>query len=558
MIAEDESDDDPFGRGASGQEDVSGSDEDDAEVGDGEEEAVVDPDDVDVDMDAMEGEDKDINSDEAFGEGDEERFEGFTFRESGKKTSTVKEPKKVGKKRVKVQEQGESNDEDLEMIGASESEDDEPDDGTGASDSDDEDAMSIDGSNSDSEDTGSDSGSESDLSSQPPKEPDTDRATLRRMMAEEQKTVLATISSAQKSDIAKGRAVQHQRRTFDALLNTRIRLQKALVAMNSLSALPPSSQETASPGNLNTTDSEPPSTTSPDPANDTAILAAETAALTLFTTLSSLRHSLHPSTSLPTPTPSTSTPTSQLHAHLSTLDAAALPHHRATLTKWAQKTHLVSSLPSSNRLSAAPTTQPLTSVLDAQLQPPNLDRLVARTRVPRSCAPVQAQSASASAKPHKSISTSTSAETEIVNEHIYDDADFYTLLLRDLVDHKMAHPLHPTSPAAATDGSAGPGAPGIDARGLRREAKVRRAVDPKASKGRKMRYTVQEKLQNFMAREKRGAWGERQVGELFGGLLGRRGGLGEEDGEEDGEGIGDGEWEEGLRLFGGGGWDQGR
>lgn len=534
---------------------MSGSEENEAEGGNGEEEAVVDPDDIDGDIDTMEGEDVDIDSAEAFGDGDEERFEGFSFRGSGKKAAAVKEPKKVGRKRVKVQEQGESTDEDLEMNGASESEDDELDDGTGASDSDDEDAMSIDGSNSDSEGTGSDSGSESDLSSQPPKEPDTDRATIRRMMAEEQKTVLATISSAQKSDIAKGRAVQHQRRTFDALLNTRIRLQKALVAMNSLSALPPSSQEPATPADPTTTDSEPPSTTSLDPANDAAILAAETAALTLFTTLSSLRHSLHPSTSLPTPTPtpSTSTPTSQLHTHLSTLDAAALPHHRATLTKWAQKTHLVSSLPSSNRLSAGPTTQPLTSVLDAQLQPPNLDRLIARTRVPRSCAPVQAQSASASAKPPKSILTSTEAENAI--EHIYDDADFYTLLLRDLVDHKMAHPSLSASPAAAIDGSAGPG---IDVRGLRREAKVRRAVDTKASKGRKMRYSVQEKLQNFMAREERGVWGERQVGELFGGLLGRRGGLGEEEGEGDAEGSGDGEGEEGLRLFGRGGGDQGR
>jgi len=531
---------------------VSGSEEDEAEDGDGEEAAVADPDDTDVDMDAIEGEDEDIESDEAFGEGDEERFEGFTFRGSGKKTSTVKEPKKVGKRRVKVQEEGESSDESLKMNSALESEDDGINDGTGASNSEDEDAMSIDGSNSDSEGTGSDAGSESDLSSQPSKETDTDRATLRRMMAEEQKTVLATISSAQKSDIAKGRAVQHQRRTFDALLNTRIRLQKALVAMNSLSALSPSSLETATSAGPSTTNAEPPSTASPDLVNDAAILAAETAALTLFTTLSSLRHSLHPSTPLPSPSPSTSTPTPQLHAHLSTLDTAALPHNRATLTKWAQKTHLVSSLPSSNRLSAGPTTQPLTSVLDAQFQPPNLDRLVARTRVPRSCAPVQAQSASTPAKPPKSIAT------ENESDDVYDDADFYTLLLRELVEQKMTtsslSASHAVSASTALSSGAidGLGA-GIDVRGLRREAKVRKNVDTKASKGRKMRYTVHEKLQNFMAREERGSWGERQVGELFGGLLGRRVGLGEGEGEDgDGGSEGSGDGEEGLRLFGGG------
>jgi len=79
-------------------------------------------------------------------------------------------------------------------------------------------------------------------------------------------------------------------------------------------------------------------------------------------------------------------------------------------------------------------------------------------------------------------------------------------------------------------------------------------VDTKASKGRKMRYTVHEKLQNFMAPDDRGRWGERQRNELFASLLGRRVGLGEDEG---GDGIGDGIGDEvgegnegGLRLFG--------
>ncbi|TKA72770.1 hypothetical protein B0A49_04935, partial [Cryomyces minteri] len=59
-----------------------------------------------------------------------------------------------------------------------------------------------------------------------------DRAELRRIMAEEQKTVAATISQAAKADAEKGRAVKTQRTTFDSLLNTRIRLQKALIATN--------------------------------------------------------------------------------------------------------------------------------------------------------------------------------------------------------------------------------------------------------------------------------------------------------------------------------------
>ncbi|KAL8644694.1 MAG: hypothetical protein Q9210_007124, partial [Variospora velana] len=99
-----------------------------------------------------------------------------------------------------------------------------------------------------------------------------DRAALRKMMAESQKTIISNLSKAAKSDIAKGRAIKHQRTTFDALLNTRIRLQKALIATNALK-LPSSS-----------------STQPPDPT----IQAAEQAALNLWSTLDALRQSLHP------------------------------------------------------------------------------------------------------------------------------------------------------------------------------------------------------------------------------------------------------------------------
>jgi protein AATF/BFR2 len=59
---------------------------------------------------------------------------------------------------------------------------------------------------------------------------------------------------------------------------------------------------------------------------------------------------------------------------------------------------------------------------------------------------------------------------------------------------------------------------------------------------------VQEKLQNFMAPEERGEWGERQRDELFGSLFGKRLRLGEEDVESESEMEADAE-EAGLMLF---------
>ena len=83
---------------------------------------------------------------------------------------------------------------------------------------------------------------------------------------------------------------------------------------------------------------------------------------------------------------------------------------------------------------------------------------------------------------------------------------------------------------------------------MAREAKTKKVVDTKASKGRRLRYTVQEKLQNFMAPEDRGEWEERQRDELFGSLFGKRLRLGEDDVESEAESEGDAE-EAGLMLF---------
>ena len=333
-----------------------------------------------------------------------------------------------------------------------------------------------------------------------------DRAALRKMMAEEQRTVAASLNKAAKADITKGRAIRDQRTTFDTLLNTRIKLQKALIATNSMSA----------------------SATAPSDHSST-IQAAETAALNLWNTISTLRSSLQtPNPKKSSSSATQSNPSSDLWAEMESNEKISVPNRRANLTKWSQKTNPTLALPRANNFSQTPGQQPLTSMLDQHLSGINGEKLVAKTRIPRSCAPIQASS--------RTIASDVS---------IYDDADFYTLLLRGLVDQRMAV-------SNSTNMTAG-----LPALPNRRELKVKKPVDTKASKGRKMRYTMHEKLQNFMAPDDRGTWGERQRDELFGGLLGRKVKLGEDeegvDGEDgDGEGSEmDGEVEvEGLRLFG--------
>lgn len=436
--------------------------------------------------------DEEIYSDEAFESGDEEKFANFAFRDS--KTS-----------RANAEEDGAD---DLEGEG---SEDEDMDgDSNGLEsvvDKEDGDSDDFEMGAEDAADGGSDDTSISDALSEPKAD---DRAALRKMMAEEQKTVAASLSKAAKADVTKGRGIRHQRTTFDSLLNTRIKLQKALIATNSMD-------------------------TSATETNDhpKAIEAAEKAALRLWDTLSELRSSLQPSTTkrLPVSTTTSSTHFTSLSLweKMQEYEAVNIPKRRSTLTKWSQKTNPATALPRAHKFSQAPTQQPLTSILDQHLSSPNAEKLFAKTQIPRSCAPIQAASRTPS------------------DPSIYDDADFYTLLLRELIDQRMADPTNnSTSTTITPNGTSSSSLPITS----NRQFKVKKPVDTKASKGRKMRYTVHEKLQNFMAPEDLGSWGERQRGELFGSLFGRKVDLGEDEVEEEMEEDEAVEGGLGLRLFG--------
>lgn len=337
-----------------------------------------------------------------------------------------------------------------------------------------------------------------------------ERATLRKMMAESQKTIAANLSKAAKSDVAKGRAIKQQRSTFDTLLSTRLRLQKALIATNTL-----------------------PTTSRNDTKDDEVVRAAENAALKLWSTLDSLRSSLYTESEPQTLEPDSSTSLSSLWARMQFHETHFHAHRRAILDKWSLKTAPPSSLSRSKLLSQS-TQLPLSSVLDQQLSGSNMQKLLSRSRTPRSCAPAQASAVAAAAGNRNT----TAAATEDPN--IYDDADFYAQLLRELVDQRKAD-VDQSDGLTVPIGNGVNGIPGIKDRSLR----VKKNVDTKASKGRKIRYTVHEKLQNFMAPEDRGSWGERQRDELFRGLLGRR--VKVDEGEEDDDRID--KAEEGLRLF---------
>lgn len=366
--------------------------------------------------------------------------------------------------------------------------------------------MGEDASESGDSEAGSDDASEDELADETSelremmKDNKLDNASKVRELMNDKRSLSSTLAAAAQSDVAKGQAIKTQRKTFDSLLNSRIRMQKAMISTNSM-----------------TTDAH-----QNTKASDASIEAAEAAALTLINNLTNLRASLDEArtgqkrkrTSF-----ALATASSEIWENINEAEAASLKQRKTVLEKWSAKTKGASATSNTGRLNTS-AQQTLTDVLDSQLA--NSTHLITRTQTPRSCAPLQASS-----KPTP-------------DPRIYDDADFYGLLLKELLEQRSAD--------LSTNGAAEfvVQAPWQVAR----EAKTKKVVDTKASKGRRLRYTVHEKLQNFMAPEERGLWGERQRDELFGSLFGQRLGLGENDeveSEQEDE-MADAE-EQGLMLF---------
>lgn len=320
-----------------------------------------------------------------------------------------------------------------------------------------------------------------------------DRAELRRIMMEGQKMVVATMSQAAKEDTEKGRAVKQQRSSFGSLLNVRIQLQKGLVAVNSMGVVEKKEVDTSQPYE-----------------------AAEEAAIKLLNTLDAIRQGFeksggHKNAGTKRRYPfDIKTPSSDIWQSLQDAESLAIGNRQATLEKWSAKVRSTTALPiSRGKLSNEPS-QTIISILQDQLSNP--ERLLKRAKTPRSCAPLQAKLRIAK------------------DPAIYDDADFYQLLLKELIDQRMADP----SISAGREASSGISERPVAQWEAAKAAKARKDVDTRASKGRKLRYTVHEKLQNFMAPEDRASWEQEAVDRFFGSLLGQKLDLGEIDRGDDG------------------------
>lgn len=92
---------------------------------------------------------------------------------------------------------------------------------------------------------------------------------------------------------------------------------------------------------------------------------------------------------------------------------------------------------------------------------------------------------------------------------IFDDSDFYHQLLRELIECKSSDISDPVQLSRQW----------IALQQMR--SKMKRKVDTKATKGRKIKYVVHNKLVNYMAPVKGSKWSDESTNELYSSLFGK-------------------------------------
>nr|VWO94618.1 Zn(2)-C6 fungal-type domain-containing protein [Ganoderma boninense] len=313
--------------------------------------------------------------------------------------------------------------------------------------------------------------------------------------------IASNLRASHEADKRKGRAVSRQIALWDTLLDARIQLQKAVIAGNRI----PLSDRSARYAS--------------HPAAHEALENLQRVAGSLTEDLFTLQEDLlrineaievpprkrQRLSTGPDPDPDSSyrVMMQELSATASTLEMAYHPWLVDTLSKWSAKVQAVapSVLLPENRGSFMRNDKAsqmgVVSLIDNVLRSDGA-RLLDRTRKRKD--------------KHNRIGQGSPAPIdeeaeggEHVDVDVFDDTDYYQQLLRDVI--------------AGRGGEAGEAQWLMQQR--ERKANRKKTMDTKASKGRKLRYEVHAKLQNFMVPVPvvGGEWHEEQIDGLFSSLL---------------------------------------
>lgn len=338
------------------------------------------------------------------------------------------------------------------------------------------------------------------------------RATLKELLREEKKAAKQQAKEATVSDAQKGFAIQKQTDLYETLLDARITFQKAVQSANALPISEAKAEEL-------------------DEDNSNTLQDTKSKLSDFISQIAKMRYNMAVQDNVfgaDAVKLSTKRTFEATLDNMEKLDTEFKAYETSVLTKWSQKVQASSAASALNSSKFKALNQSSANQVAATLA--DMDRLVKRTRMNRSNVVILGE---------EQMGAIQDAEGE--NYYVFDDSDFYRNLLKDLIDRRMVD-----------SGSQSSGVKTWTAT----KAKTKKNVDTRASKGRKLRYHVQDKVQNFAAPRPVFSWEDDQIDELFAGLLGQSVNFNEDD---DGEEKKDEEEDkdeqlvipdDGLRIFG--------
>ncbi|KAJ2744614.1 rRNA-processing protein bfr2 [Coemansia sp. BCRC 34301] len=193
---------------------------------------------------------------------------------------------------------------------------------------------------------------------------------------------------------------------------------------------------------------------------------------------------------------------------LEELRAELQPYRDESLEKWSNKVQISASVTATKKFKAV--NQGILHQISQALA--GKDRLIERTQLKRTEYKIIGEvDEKEGNEESKGLAVAVDAHLKDRDVEIFDDTDFYQQLLRELIESRMVDSNDPTSSL------------GVRWAAVKQQTRAKkRTMDNKASKGRKIRYHVIEKLQSFMPPIPAGTWHEDMVNELFSSLLGQK------------------------------------
>lgn len=344
------------------------------------------------------------------------------------------------------------------------------------------------------------------------------REKLKHLINKERSHIVNRLSSTAKSDALKGYAILNQNQTFEGIMDARIKLQKAMSNSNLLPVNKKSAKqfETKETGSL--------------------LEQSKSAIYDLLDTIFQLRVKLYERDAVSSDI-QVKTKKRNFSAYMDQtelLDTTLESYRKSVLTKWSNKVNSASGSAALNSNKFTVINQNSASQVESNLQ--DMGRLVKRTKLNRrNVKPlgyVEEKSQSDNVDDEEDDQPDSIDKSLQQSQSIFDDEDFYRVLLNDLVDKKIASNQSLVSSNAVSLG----------------KNKMHKHYDRKASKGRKLKYAVQESLLNFETpRSDKKKWGDDQIDEFFASLLGQRVSMNEASDVEDDNDVVP---QDGIKLFG--------